>query len=198
MLADLAVPALADVCLVDTLESATLIERVGVAAVDRPLANELRGSFELPSTADHGISRVMQRGQLELISQIAAGQLDALFQATHRRSQFHSMMIVPLVARDTLGCVTLIRATGSNDPYISADLDLAESLALDNARLFRDATTAIQARDRALATREDVLRFVSHDLKNPLTSIRLHTRRRSDRSKRNRRDYETIRSMPES
>ena len=76
-------------------------------------------------------------------------------------------MIVPLVARDTvLGVITLIAAE-SGRRYAHANLATARDLgaraamAIDNARLFERAQQAIRSR-------EDVLSFVSHDLRNPL------------------------------
>jgi phospho-acceptor domain-containing protein len=86
-----------------------------------------------------------------------------------------SRIITPLIARGSvIGCVTLMRTGLSNENDTSADLAFAQqladraALAVDNARLFRDT-------QQALHVRQDVLRFVSHDLKNPLTSLRMPT-----------------------
>ena len=84
------------------------------------------------------------------------------------------MMIVPLVARDrVLGVLTLIAAE-SGRHYSGRALAIAHelathaALAIDNARLYERAQGAIRAR-------EDVLSFVSHDLRNPLMGILLTT-----------------------
>jgi signal transduction histidine kinase len=86
-----------------------------------------------------------------------------------------SRIITPLIARGSvIGCVTLMRTGLSNENDTSADLAFAQqladraALAVDNSRLFRDT-------QQALHVRQDVLRFVSHDLKNPLTSLRMPT-----------------------
>ncbi|NMO16976.1 PAS domain S-box protein [Pyxidicoccus fallax] len=83
-----------------------------------------------------------------------------------------SYMCVPLKARgDTFGAITFVSATPGRT-YGSAELTLAEELvrraglAVDNARLFRKAQEALKARDEFLS-------MASHDLRSPLTSLRL-------------------------
>jgi signal transduction histidine kinase len=110
-----------------------------------------------------------------------------------------SLIVAAVRARGrTLGAITL----GAVDPtqrYDQLELDVADELAarvglaLDNASLYRDAQEqaehqsmlnvalreAVEERDRALAdlrqalrTRDDFLASASHDLKNPLASIK--------------------------
>jgi signal transduction histidine kinase len=84
----------------------------------------------------------------------------------------HSLMVVPLMARERLlGTLTLLRGPGS-ERYSEEDLVLAQDfsqrcgLAIDNARLL----TELQ---RALRTRDDFLSSVAHDLRNPLTVVKM-------------------------
>jgi PAS domain S-box-containing protein len=93
-----------------------------------------------------------------------------------------SLIAVPLLARGIiLGVMTLISVSSSR-LYGPAEVHLAEelaqraALAIVNARLFREA-------QRAVKIREDVLAIVSHDLKNPVGTIRLaaHLLRQPDR-----------------
>jgi signal transduction histidine kinase len=86
-----------------------------------------------------------------------------------------SYMCVPLKARgDTFGSITFVSVTPGRR-YGPADLALAEELArraglaMDNARLFREAQEALKARDEFLS-------MASHDLRSPLTSLRLQLR----------------------
>jgi K+-sensing histidine kinase KdpD len=80
-------------------------------------------------------------------------------------------MIVPMVARGrTLGAVSFISAE-SGRHYGPEDLELAKhlgrraALAIDNARLYREAQEAISVRN-------ELFSIISHDLKNPLTGIK--------------------------
>jgi PAS domain S-box-containing protein len=83
-----------------------------------------------------------------------------------------SAMVVPLISRGIgLGVLTLVAARRRRK-FSPADLttseDLAERIAvrLDNARLYRQAREAV-------AAREELLALVAHDLRNPLSAIRL-------------------------
>ena len=87
-----------------------------------------------------------------------------------------SCMIVPLRARGRTVAVATLVSAGSGRRFGAVDLALAEELAtraalvVDNARLFEEARSASQARDELLAV-------VSHDLRNPLSSIALGAER---------------------
>ncbi|MFY0529751.1 ATP-binding protein [Archangium gephyra] len=83
-----------------------------------------------------------------------------------------SYMCVPLKARGgTFGAITFVSVTRGRS-YGPGELALAEefarraALAVDNARLFREAQEALKARDEFLS-------MASHDLRSPLTSLRL-------------------------
>ncbi|WP_437499708.1 AAA family ATPase [Sorangium sp. So ce1099] len=78
----------------------------------------------------------------------------------------------PLVTRGRcLGVLSLVR-TAATPPYLLADAALVEELArraamaLDNARLYREAQRAIQLR-------EEFLSVASHELRTPLTPLKL-------------------------
>jgi signal transduction histidine kinase len=123
-----------------------------------------------------GVARVVHTGQPELKSGISdVGWLcEALGFAEPnvlRDLGMQSYMCVPLTARGkTFGAMVFLAAPSRN--YASDDLLLAEelarraALALDNARLYEQAQTAIRMR-------EDVLAIVSHDLRSPLSMIQM-------------------------
>src|SRR5262249_55315160 len=82
----------------------------------------------------------------------------------------NSYIIAPIVSRDhVFGAISLVRAE-SSDSYTDADLSVAEELArcagtaIENARLYAEAKSAVAARDQVLA-------IVSHDLRNQLGVI---------------------------
>lgn len=82
-----------------------------------------------------------------------------------------AVVISPLVGRDQLlGAVLHVRALKNYLPHevlFLEDIVSRASLALDNAKLYQLAQESVKERD-------ELMRIVSHDLKNPLTSIMLN------------------------
>lgn len=167
-IARLAVPRVADWCIVDLLDDQGALRQVGVAHSDsakEPLVRELRLRYPPPPNSQHVIMRVLRSGQAELTPQVTETDLYARAQdEAHfnllRSLGIHSHMVVPLIARGrTLGVISFI-AGPSRQRYSEANLTLAEGLAaraaiaIDNARLFA-------AEQQARAETEDALRRVN-------------------------------------
>jgi signal transduction histidine kinase len=93
-----------------------------------------------------------------------------------RSLQAHSLLALPLQARETVfGVMILVasepgRVFGPDELELASSLARRASLALDNARLYDDARSAVRVRD-------DVLAIVSHDLRNPLSAISMSVQR---------------------
>jgi signal transduction histidine kinase len=123
------------------------------------------------------VARVLRTGQSELIRGIPEAMLAEIAPDPEtlrllRQVGLASLLSVPLTARgQLLGVLTLALAEG-DERYDLRDLAFAEELArraataLDNARLYHRAQTAIRER-------EEILGVVSHDLRNPLNVIAL-------------------------
>ena len=177
-LAKLAIPALGDWCTVYMLSEDQEIRRVAVAYTEgekAELAQALRRYPPSPVSNNSSVAQAMRTGQPILTPVIPDAYVGSIAQdAEHleimRRLAFRSSMTVPLKARgDVLGALAFF----SSDPgrrYDTMDLALAEDLArraglaVDNARLYREAQRAIRARDEFLSV-------AAHELKTPLTTM---------------------------
>ncbi len=172
--ASLAVQSLADFCVIDIVEADGEIRRLRVAHADpdrAEIAERLRNAKldrnrrHLSSSALGSNRPEMQNVTPELLRELSQGEEHhSILNALEARSY----IAVPLNARDRLlGAAVLI---SSRKHYTDDDLRLAGELArraalsVDDARLFRHANEVIRARD-------EVLRIVSHDLRNPLSTI---------------------------
>ena len=178
--ARLAVRGLADWCTV-AIQDAKGLAVLSVAHADPAQEPQLRGLLRVLPAGEtkltRGLGHVVRTGQSELCPDTleAPWVRSALGVDTPERFMAlgaRSYMCVPLKARGgTFGAISFVSVTPGRS-YGPVDLALAEELvrragiAVDNARLFRKAQEALKARDEFLS-------MTSHDLRSPLTSLRL-------------------------
>ena len=155
-IARIAVPAMADWCVVDMLEPDGDIKRLAVAHVD-PAKEELGWALDrrapIRPEDPTGAALAIRESESQLIPEIADEMLqEAAKDAEHLRLLrglgMKSAMVVPLRARDhTIGALTFVSAEsgrhyGDGDLAFAEDLARRCALAVDNARLYRDAREA--------------------------------------------------------
>jgi PAS domain S-box-containing protein len=162
------VPAFADYCITYAAEG-RVIRPLGLAHREPakvPLVDALVLGHRVSVDDSDGPGMVIRLGGPSMLTEFSsAGSVD------EDELDTRSVITVPLKARGrTLGAIVLA-ATGESDRIFgAADLEIAMELAnraallVDNARLYAEARTAVRWRDEMVA-------FVSHDLRSPLQSI---------------------------
>jgi PAS domain S-box-containing protein len=158
-----AAPALADWCVVDLKDAAGLVRRVAVAHAD-PEQSDLAQALLAFAPAPAGAGpqeRVIATGEPLLIAHVTPADIAAAAQSPEHQRLLAgigtlSALIVPLRSGgESHGALTLATTEFSGRRFDGDDLALAEqlgrrsALAIENARLYRDAQAA-EARYRGL------------------------------------------------
>jgi signal transduction histidine kinase len=181
-IAGLAVPAVSDLCAVELIsESGSELELVAVAHGDPDIRDRivaLRRRIRL-RIDDPGVAAVVARtGEASLFESIpepliVGGAQDAEHLDLMREMRIRSLVAVPVTARGQIfGTMTLAsredRHYGDDDLEMVSQLGLRTGMAIDNARLYRQAVQAVNIRDEFLS-------IAGHELRTPLTPILLES-----------------------
>jgi signal transduction histidine kinase/PAS domain-containing protein len=178
-LAQLVVPSLGDWCAVEVIErgEARLVAVAHSDPAKVEIAREVRRRYPPLPRDPTSVFEVARHRRSQLIAEIDDARL-----AARARDDEHlrlsrilaprSAIVVPLVAGGRgFGMLTLV-ASESGRRYGPADLAIVEelahraALAVENARLFADARDAVRVR-------EEFLSIAGHELKTPLTALKL-------------------------
>jgi signal transduction histidine kinase/CheY-like chemotaxis protein len=175
-LSRLAVPRVADDCVLFEVEGRRVSRQIAVAHVDpekEPLLERL-SEIHLASADSRTLEEVVRTGRPRLDPKVspesAAGPLGDEMREIYGRLGRRSSLILPLVARGQILGILFLATSDSGRTYGPADLALGEELArraavaVDNARLFGEVRAANDAKDQFLAT-------LSHELRTPLTPV---------------------------
>jgi signal transduction histidine kinase len=176
--ARLAVPRISDSCIVYVVEEDGRVHRPGVAHADPEKEEALRSLLEDspfdPAALTGPVARALRTGEAELVPEIPAWEADPLAEHVEDAELAaelapRSLIVVPLKVRErVLGALSL--GWGEPGKYTPDALWLARgladraALAIENARLHREAKRASEAKS-------DFVASMSHEFRTPLTAI---------------------------
>jgi signal transduction histidine kinase len=173
------VPRHADYCVIHLLADEGTIEKSAIArrARDGNGITELLRVFPVTRQPSRLIAQVARTGESVVLTKMEAADVAQLVrgrghQARLAKLGLRSLMALPLQGRErVLGVICYLRSA-TNKSFeghrVALAREMAEriALALDNAELHKRAQEATRIRD-------EVLRVVAHDLRNPLNTISL-------------------------
>lgn len=178
-LVDLMVPALADVCFFDEVGENGSLRRLAWKSADAGREQWIgdRITSGAIQSSDSAAARLLRQGVPEFVPEVSEAWVKAAATSTEhelllKEMRIRSLVRVPIREGDRLiGVLTLAR-TSEDRNYTDVDLTLATSVGdrlaatLRNARLYSEL-------QQALRTRDQVTSIVSHDLRNPVHTVRM-------------------------
>lgn len=172
------VPEFADFCSVELIEN-NVLRRMGMACVDTLTEGHCLkmiedGTMVVSADSPHPSCRAIQERK-PLLLQLDDGNRDQLaYNAEHLKvlqdQKPKSGMWVPIMLQDQpvgVLCFTSHSKAFQNDHLeVANELARRTALSIENIRLFEETKIAV-------IRREETMAVVSHDLKNPITAIKL-------------------------
>ncbi len=201
--ARLAVPAIADWCVVDLWEEGRLV-RLAAEHVDPSkceLLWEMDRRFPLDAGQRGGRAQALRGDSAVMVPVVREHELASYAQndehaALLRQLQLHGFIVVPLrVQGVTLGLISLImaesgRVHGEHELRLAQEIAERAGFAVAHARSFAAAEQARQQAEQANRAKDEFLAMLGHELRNPLapivTAVHLMKMRRADLFERER------------
>jgi serine phosphatase RsbU (regulator of sigma subunit)/PAS domain-containing protein len=175
--AELTVPQIADVCVIDLCDEKGQIWEVAVACSDEQIAHQLknmRKAHPIAIDSAHPVAEVIKTGLPQLLAKLSEERLrtyaaDDEHAALMIESGYRSAIIAPLCAHNrTLGALSVLRL-GARAPYTQAENDLISelarraALAIDNAQLYSDMRNLEQRMEAILVGLAEAVTVIDRD-----------------------------------
>lgn len=180
----------ADWVAVDLLNESGSLERAAVASQDFRQEEFLRASYKhypLNLKGPHPVAQALRESKARLVKTPGVSPFESDFDPDGPASELtysghdQSYILAPLLTgTETLGIFIFVRMT-NRPPFEAADLALAEDLAtkvammVQNSRLYVKLQAALENQQELNYFKDLYLSILSHELRNPLASIRGYT-----------------------